>query len=70
MTKCSDKAASVLEEKGVNTAESGKFMLEVQYKATARRGKQQFKNLRSYMINCSSADLFKSRYWMLDVTVA
>lgn len=68
MKKCSDKAASVLVEKGVNTAESGKLMLKVQYKATARRGKQHFKNLCSYMIS-SSADLFKSRYCMLDVTV-
>jgi len=67
---CSDKSASVLEGKGVNIGESGKFMLEVQYKATAKRGKQQFKNLCSYMINCSSADLFKSRYRMLDETVA
>lgn len=57
MKKCSDKAASILEEKGVTTAKSGKFMLEVQYKATARRGKQQFKTLCSYIINCSSADL-------------
>lgn len=58
--KCSDKVTSVLEEKGVNTAESGKFIVEDQYKAPARR-EQQFKNLDSYMISCSSADLFKSQ---------